>query len=405
MIEGRNIVCFASGWSYHPTSKHHVMRGLAEHNHVVWVNWHSSRRPGLSLDDLKTMAGKLWQIQRGPRQASDNITVTTPPQLPLPSSAWARKTNACLVRRAVRGILKQLPKRPVQLWSFAPDVSDLVGCFGEELALYYCVDAFGEFPGYDRELIARLERKLIDRSDIVLTTSQPLYESKRPLHRNVRLVQHGVDHQHLSRAVTDNPIVPEDLRRLPKPVFGFVGVVGEWVDLDLLAGLARRRPDASIVMIGPTSTPRIAGLPNIHWLGARSHQDLPNYLAGFDVGLIPFRQVPLTHNANPIKLYEYLAAGVPVVSTPLPAVQPMPGSVWLASSADRTAACCSEALRHNQPRDRLRRSRLMAAEAWTARLERISQLVSDVLGSRTRPVPITPTGNPSREALLEPSLT
>jgi len=381
VIKDRNIVCFASGWDYHPTSKHHIMRRLAEHNHVIWVNWHSSRRPSIGLNDLRTVAGKLRQIRRGPERAGRQITVITPPQIPLPGSEWARQVNARLVRRSIHRLLGQLPRRPVQLWSFAPDVADMVGCFNEELVLYYCVDAFGEFPGYDRRLIERLERELIDKSDVVLTTSQPLYETKRPLHPNVHLVQHGVDHTSLSRAVTETLPLPADLRILPRPILGYVGVVGEWVDLELVAGLARLRPEASIAIIGPASTSRapLAGLSNVHWLGARSHLELPNYLAGFDVGLIPFRMLPLTHNANPIKLYEYLAAGVPVVSTSLPAVNPVRNSVRLADDPATTAAACDQAGGHNAAAERLRRSEMMASQSWSARLEQISGIVEQTL--------------------------
>ena len=384
MIRDKNIICFASGWDYHPTSKHHVMRRLAEHNNVIWVNWHASRRPSLGLNDLKTIAGKLRQIRRGPRQAGEQLTVVTPPQVPLPRSTWARKLNARVVRRAIHRILRQLPDRPAQIWSFAPDIVDLVGGFNEELVLYYCVDAFGEFPGYDRDLIDHLETALIARSDVVLTTSQPLYETKRALHPNVHFVQHGVDHRRLSRAVRENLPIPRDLLALPKPVLGFVGVVGEWVDLDLVMGLARQRPEASIVISGPltTSKPPLAHPPNVHWLGARGHDVLPCYLRGFDVGLIPFCKVPLTHNANPIKLYEYLAAGVPVVSTSLPAVHPIPGSVWLADDAETTARYCDAALANNQPEARKHRSELMAAESWEARLDQIDGIVQNTLRDR-----------------------
>ncbi|MBI4578788.1 MAG: glycosyltransferase [Planctomycetes bacterium] len=378
MISGRTIICLASGWDYHPTSKHHVMRQLSQGNRIVWVNWHCSRRPSLGVADLRSMALRLRQMRRGARQVTDAITVLTPPQVPLPGSRVARQLNRRLVRRAVRRVLERLPRRPVQLWSFAPDAADLVGGFGEEVVVYYCVDAFGEFSGYNRELIERRERELIARSDVVITTSPPLFETRRTLHPNVHLIEHGVDHQHLSKALQSETAIPTDLASLPRPILGFVGVVGDWVDVELVAGLARQRPDASIVMIGPVTTGRgSAGtLRNVHWLGGRDHRLLPAYLKSFDVGLIPFRQVPLTHNANPIKLYEYLAAGVPTVSTSLPAVRPMPRSVWLADDAARTAAACDEALRHNTADDRAARSALMLAHSWSQRLEEISTIVS-----------------------------
>lgn len=397
MISDRIIICFASGWNYHPTSKHHVMRRLSERNHVIWINWHASRCPRIGWQDIKLAVSKLHQVQQGARQVNPNMTVMTPMQIPLPGSSLMRKVNAKLVRRAIEKELRKLPDLPVQVWSFAPDVSDLLGKFNEELDLYYCVDAFGEFPGFNRALIERRERELMDQCDLILTTSSPLYESKKLLHPNVHLFQHGVDHAHLSRAITEELPVPEDLQNLPRPIYGFVGVIGEWVDHDLIAELARRNRQASIVMIGPETTSRgkCAGQPNIHFLGGKDYTQLPAYLKHFDVGLIPFRNVALTRNANPIKLYEYLAAGVPTVSTSLPAVQPKEGSVWIADDASMMSASCHEAMNHNEPNLRARRSRETFSESWTQRVEQMSELIEQTLNPqqtlKTQPMSDSPT--------------
>jgi len=384
MISGKTIICLASGWDYHPTSKHHIMRELSKQNHVIWVNWHASRRPGVAWSDLRHIVSRLGQIRQGARQVSDAITVLTPWQVPLPGWRLAGRFNALMVRRAVHKILGNLPPMPVQIWSFAPDVAELIGNLDldEELIVYYCVDAFGEFPGYDRELIERLERELLSKCDLVITTSRPLYEKRQRLHSNIHLLQHGVDHAHLSRALHGHLPIPPELRDLPRPILGYVGVIGSWVNLDLVAGLAQATPNASVVLVGPEQTSRgpCAGLPNVHWLGPRAHQVLPNYLRCFDVGLIPFRHVPLAYNANPIKLYEYLAAGVPVVSTSLPAVELLPGAVWLADDVGETVACCAQAIEQNREADRRSRSELMRAESWSARLEHISNLVAATLG-------------------------
>jgi glycosyltransferase involved in cell wall biosynthesis len=384
VIQGRNIICFASGWDYHPTSKHHVMRALSRENNVIWVNWHASRRPKATWADVRAIAARLWQIRKGARRVTSQITTVTPWQVPMPGSKLACQFNAFSVRRAVQKVLDRLPDWPVQIWSFAPDMVDLVGAFGEELVVYYCVDAFGEFPGYDADLIERRERELMARSDLVFATSPPLYETKRQTHDNVHFIQHGVNHAHLSRAVTEDFPIPEDLKKLPRPILGFVGVIGEWVDLSLVAGLAKRCPDASVVMIGPEVTSRgpCAGLKNIHWLGGRDHVKLPAYLQHFDVGLIPFTKAPLAYNANPIKLFEYLAAGVPVVSSSLPVIQEIPDSVWLADDADAMARQCRLAAGHNEEAARQERSDRMTAESWSARLEQMSELALASLPSK-----------------------
>lgn len=380
MISGKTIICFASGWDYHPTSKHHVMRHLSACNHIIWVNWHASRRPSADLADLRTICSKLRQIRQGPRRVADTITVITPAQLPLPGSRTARRLNTELVRHAIDKVRRSMTG-PTQIWSFAPDVGDLIGAFDEELVLYYCVDAFGAFPGYDRAVTEQRERELLARSDVVITTSPPLYEAHSSGHTNVHLVEHGVDHAHLSRAVREQLPQPSDLAGLPRPILGFVGIIGEWVDLDLLAELAQLRRDASIVLIGPELSGRgpCSSLANVHWLGPRPHAELPRYLRSFDVGLIPFRHTPLAHHANPIKLYEYLAAGVPVVSTSIPSVRPVPGSVWLADEATGMAVACGRAMRHNNESSRRERSNGMREHAWRHRIEKLSAIVSDTL--------------------------
>lgn len=404
MIAGKNILCFASGWDYHPTSKHHVMRQLAANNHIIWVNWHSSRCPRPGFADLRSVLSKLGEIRRGAINVSDSMTVVTPPQLPLPGSSIARRMNTSWMRAAIGRVLGRLPSRPVQIWSFAPDIADLVGWFDEELVLYYCVDAFGEFPGYDRELIERRERELMDRTDVVITTSPPLYRSRRLMHPNVHFIQHGVDHTHLSRAVVEPLPVPPELKDLPRPIYGFVGMIGEWVDLDLVADLADRHPHASVVMIGPETTGRgpCAAVNNIHWLGARNHTLLPQYLRQFDVGLIPFQHVPLTHHANPIKLYEYLAAGVPTVSTSLPAIDAVDGSVWLADDGLSMAKACEEAVHCNSIAQRRDRSASMFPQSWTARLEEIGAIVAETMLGKGPIMPPQPRRSPAGVIVTPP---
>ncbi len=377
MISGRNIICIASNWFFDPTSKHQVMKRLAEQNHVIWVNYHGSRRVRASAADLKAIGGRLRQIFVGPQAVSPSMTVLTPIVLPLPGSAAARHLNRRILVRQIRKVLRGLPPRPIQLWSFAPDVSYLVGHFGEERVVYYCVDEFSAFQGYDAELIRRLEKELIDRADLVITTSRRLQSSKEPLHPHTHLVTHGVDYEHFARAGDHETRVPGDVAKLPHPILGFFGLIQDWVDLDLLAEVARRRPDWSIVLIGTSAvdTSAYAGVPNLHFLGQRPYSVLPAYCRAFDAGLIPFRLNELTLNVNPIKLREYLAAGLPVVSTPLPEVEAYRPLVEIAQGAEAFVAACERAVAARGPEQAARRQAAVQAETWRAKIELLSHLV------------------------------
>ena len=376
MIAGRNIICFASNWFYDPTSKHHVMRVLSHRNQVIWVNYHGSRRPAATAADLTSVIGKLGQFVRGPRRVAENIVVVTPAIIPLPGIAAAEQVNRALMTRQIRTVLGGLPERPVQVGSFAPDGGAMRGAFGEELFVYYCVDEFSEFAGYDGEAIRRAEQQTLDGADLVVTTSVALFESKRQSNRNTFLVPHGVDFDHF--ASSDAAVIPDELADLDGTVLGFFGMISEWVDRDLLAAVARARPDWTLVLIGEVKTDvsAITGLKNVRLLGRRPYSALPGYCRRFDAGMIPFRMNALTRAVNPIKLREYLAAGMPVAATPLPELKRFASMIELGATPTGFVAACERALSTNDELSRWRRRAAMSGESWEARVSQISTLAS-----------------------------
>ncbi|MCG3137213.1 MAG: hypothetical protein HJJLKODD_01056 [Phycisphaerae bacterium] len=382
MIRGRNIIAIASNWHFDPTSKHHVMRILAEENHVVWVNYHGSRRPQLNKGDLSAIWNKLGQIRQGPEQITPTLTVLTPLLLPLPGSRWARSLNQQLVVRQIRRVLRRLPDQPVQLWSFAPDVDYLVGRFNEELDLYYCVDEFSAFSTYDAATIQQLERALIDRCDLVITTARNLQNSKSAYHPHTYLVNHGVSYDHFARAMEPQTDIPEAIRGVPAPIFGYFGMVQDWLDQELIEAVARRHPDWSFVFLGKqeVAVDRLRTLPNVHLLGQVKFADLPGYCKAFDVGLIPFKINNLTINVNPIKLREYLAAGLPVVSTDLPEVRAYRPHVLIGENAENFESACRQALQQRSLYHRQQRQAAVRHETWPDKVREIAHYVQDIQG-------------------------
>ena len=384
MIQDRTIICIANRWDYDPTSKHHVMKALARSNQVVWVNYRGSRRPRASARDALAILATLKAALAGPRRVSDSMVQLTPVVIPGALPARLQAANQALLVAQIRRALKRLPQRPVQLWTFAPDVSFLAGRFDEECLVYYCVDEFAAFEDHDSRAIRTAERRLIDRADVVITTSQTLYESRRAQHPNTFLVRHGVDFAHFASAVDGTLPVPQDLADIPRPVFGFFGLMHHWFDVELLAAVARARPDKSFVLIGDSHTEvsALKELPNVHLLGRRDYRDLPAYCAAFDAALLPFRINRMTRNINPIKLREYLAAGLPVIATPLPEAAVYQPDVLIAKDAISFARCCSQALTMTSPDARRRRSARVADESWTTVVERLSKIVTGVVEGR-----------------------
>lgn len=382
MLEGLSIICFAHDWEGDPTSKTHIMRILARKNRVLWVNSIGMRKPTVSKADFQRMVAKLRRALRGCVEVEPNLFVTNPLVLPLPGVAWAERLNVRILAAWLRRLCRRHGIRQPILWTFLPNVNRLVGRLGEQMVIYHCVDEYSAFSGVPREALIRMERDLIRRAHIVFTSSEQLCKERWPLNPSTHFVPHGVDVAHFALALDPTTAVPDDVRGLSRPVVGFFGLLADWVDLPLIRAVALARPEWSIVLIGKAATDlgALRGLPNVHILGQRPYATLPGYCRGFDVGIIPFRANDLTVRANPLKLREYLAAGLPVVSTPLPEVARYDGLVRLANGPDAFIAAIEAALAERSPEMVRRRAGAMRAEGWEARVAEISTLVAAELG-------------------------
>jgi glycosyltransferase involved in cell wall biosynthesis len=318
MIHDRTIICIANRWDYDPTSKHQVMKQLSRRNRIIWVNYRGTRRPRVSVADLGAAIHTVGAALTGVRRISNSMVQVTPLVIPGAGNGVWQAVNRRLLVAQIRRVLAELPPAPVQLWTFAPDVHFLAGKFGEECLIYYCVDEYSAFEDFNGEAVRVAERRLIDRADLVITTSAALQESKEVLHPETHLVRHGVDVPHFTRSVDRGLTRPADLAGIPAPVYGFFGLIDHWFDVELMTAVARARPQASFVLLGDrrADTVSLEALPNVHLPGRRDYGQLPAYCAAFDAALLPFRINAMTRNVNPIKLREYLAAGLPVVSTP-----------------------------------------------------------------------------------------
>lgn len=383
MLEGASILCFANDWGGDPTSKTHIMRILARRNRVLWVNSVGMRRPMVTGRDLRRIVAKVRRSFGGCREVEPNLFVANPLALPLPGVALVDRLNASMLAAWLRSLCRRHGlERPI-LWTFPPHVNRLVGRLDERLVVYHCVDEYSAFLGVPRAALMRMEEDLIRRAHIVFTSAEQLCEERRRLNPNTHFVPHGVDVNHFARALDPATEVPDELRRLPRPVVGFFGVLAEWVDLALIRDLAASRPAWSIVLVGGATIDLrpLRGLPNIHILGRKPYSTLPGYCRGFDVGIIPFVSNELTVRANPLKLREYLAAGLPVVSTPLPEVARYDGLVHMAQGCGGFIAGIEAALAERSDAMDRRRVAAMRCEGWDARVETLSAIISQRLGS------------------------
>jgi glycosyltransferase involved in cell wall biosynthesis len=304
--------------------------------------------------------------------------------LPFPHSQLAVRVNSEILKRSLAVIRRRLGMKNFQLWSFYPTPVEYVGKLGESLSVYYVVDAWDHLPGMGRDQTRRLDEEFARKADVVFATARSLVDLKRPLNPETHLASHGVDHAHFSKALDPSTTVPSDLAQLGKPVIGFFGLIQEWVDQDLFCLLAQRHPEWAIAIIGNTNcdVSKLKGVPNIHLLGGRDYSTLPSYCRGFAVGIILFKVNELTYHVNPIKLREYLSAGLPVVSTPMPEVKAYGHLCSVPETADEFVAAVEREVAQDTPMLRQKRSAAMATERWEDVVGRVGDHVARVWAKR-----------------------
>ncbi|MCX6624261.1 MAG: glycosyltransferase [Acidobacteria bacterium] len=389
MLEGNDIICFANDWDGDPLSKKHIALRLARKNRVLWVNSTGNRNPTATLRDLRRGWKKLRQYFQGCRPVANNITVFSPLVIPFHGNPAARWVNRRLLAWSLRRACRKLGFESPITWTFVPSSADVAGSLGERLLIYHCVDEFSKFTGTNETAILEMERGLMEKADLVVVSSSRLYETKRRHNPNTFLVTHGVDVAHFRNACRREVAAPADCAKLNHPVIGFFGLIADWVDLEVVRYLASSRPQWSLLLIGEvqTDTSALRKLPNVHLLGRRSYQSLPAYCKAFDVAILPFVVNELTVAANPLKLREYLAAGLPVVATPLPEVLKLNGLVRTARTPveflEHVEALLNEGNRGPDPAV----SVLMERESWDQKMEELSRIIAglDGRGQNRRP--------------------
>ncbi|RYY58394.1 MAG: glycosyltransferase family 1 protein [Chitinophagaceae bacterium] len=255
-------------------------------------------------------------------------------------------------------------------WFYTPMAVPLLDAFAQpEVIVYDCMDELSAFKNAPVQLVEN-EKRLLEIADVVFTGGQSLFEAKRNLHNNIHPFPSSIDRHHFGSARTYDGPEPADQLAIPHPRIGFFGVIDERLDIELLRELAEKRPDWHLVLIGPVvkideaSLPRLA---NIHYLGGKTYPELPAYLSGWDVAIIPFAINESTRFISPTKTPEYLAGGKPVVSTPIrDVVDPYGemGLVQIAPDAAGFSVAIEKAL--NQKND----------QAWVSSVNRFLDTIS-----------------------------
>ncbi len=339
----------------------------------------------LGLRRGRPFVAELAQSLRPPRRVDDRLWVGRH-FLPVPyhAASWLtsrRAANRLGQRLLAPAIARDLARlgfhQPVFIAGLPHAVDTLPWLPRRQALVYHCADDYAHVHGFPATL-PELEADLCQQADLVITTSETLCQERRRFNPNTHWVPNGADIAHFSASASP----AAELQPIPRPIVGFVGGLSQWVDIGLIGALARARRDWSFVLVGPVGTDvsALRDLDNVTLLGARPYHKLPAYLAAMDVGLIPFKQDSVTYHADPIKAYEYLAAGLPVVATEMPALRRLSHVVRLANSPEAFLALIAAAIDEGRAANAAARQAEAARHSWTSRFETIDALLRGWVG-------------------------
>ena len=380
-VRGLDIVCLGSAdWDADlPTNQHHLMRLLARDNRVLFVESLGLRRPQMASRDVRRILRRLRRCVG--TTSRDGLEVLSPLVVPLHSTRAVRALNARLLCHHVGGAARRMALADPILWSYVPQAEVLIDELRPRTVVYHCVDDIAAQKGVDAEAFEAAERRFAARADIVLASAPAIAQRLRSLAPNVVLAPNVADTARFAGALEPGAVDPA-LAALPRPRIVFTGaVVATKLDVTLIIELARIRPTWTFAFVGPvgagdprTDVSALLAEPNVRWLGPRRYEELPRVLRGADAGIVPYRLDRLTASVFPLKVYEYLAAGLPVVATPLPALHGVE-DVDTARDAPAMARCLDRLLAEDDPERRRARSRHAQQHTWQTRMDEIADLL------------------------------
>ncbi len=318
---------------------------------------------------------------------SDNLWIVRPH---LPAGLSNEETDKAL-KNLLDKLLKNKNSDDVIFWYYTPMALSFSGHYNPALTIYDCMDELSNFKNAPRRL-KEFEDMLLEKADIVFTGGQSLYDFKKDRHHNIYPFPSSIDKKHFERARTVKE-EPEDQRNIPGIKLGFYGVIDERFDAELIKNMALLRPEWNFILLGPVvkiNRDSLPNLPNVHMLGGKSYDELPHYVSGWDIALIPFAINESTRFISPTKTPEYLASGVPVVSTPIrDVVKPYgeKGIVKIASNAEEFVAAVEEYLKMDKTKWLPEVDDFLSDKSWSATFMEMMKKINSALNTNRKAKP------------------
>lgn len=384
MLEDCGVVYFGNDWfAENRTSSHHVAQRLAMRMPVLYVDSPGMRAPQASGRDLRRAMRKLREAFRAPQRLEGALWHCTVPQLPFRRLPGVTLFNRLFSRWALRRAMRVLGTRRRISWFVTPHPGFLARRLGESLCVYYCIDDYAAHPGVDAKLIAASDLALTKAADLVFVAPPALLAVKQAQNPRVHFSPHGVDASLFAQASDPATELPPLARGLVHPVVGYFGSIHEWIDVELIAWLARTRPQWTFLLVGYAAikVAELEALPNVVLAGAQAYRSLPAWARAFDVAIIPYRRNRQVENANPLKLREYLATGKPIVAVGNPEIARFASLVRIADDRDGFLAALDRAIADGPEKGAAERMAAVAEQSWERRTEEVLREVAASLAS------------------------
>lgn len=381
-----------SPWEGMWRNRHQLMSRFARRMPVLYVE------PWVRARQLRTGAvgvrGMLRGLSAAPlRKTGSGVHVLASP--PHRAVSHSGRLKAASLRRWTRWVARHAADigitRPI-VWLSQPGMGEVLGHLNESLSIYHVVDEYAGYTGTDASRRAQLqaaEDRVLDAVDLSIVVSEALEQAKKGPGRRIEIVPNAVDYEAFRDAVA-NADEPADMASIPGPRVGYSGLTGVRLDLDLVNDLAESLPDLHFVFVGQVDRREcdselraLEARGNVHFLGQKAVAEVPAYVAAFDAGLLPYRMNLETAHISPLKLYEYLAAGLPVVSTPIPAALPFSSCVAIAGEPGEFRSALMQALETDGPAARAGRQEVASRNTWDDRVRSIMALIGSALNARS----------------------
>ena len=378
-----DFLVFSDDWGEHPSSCQHIFKEIAKDYRVVWVNTIGMRNPTLTLRDLKKAAKKILKmvrLNRCKRRAAtqlENIAICQPLMLPFTRSRFARRFNRWSVTRRVVSELKSRTINEPIIVTTVPNAAEYPKLLRSGSTIYYCVDDFFRWPGLDSMRVNEMEEDLIGYADVIIAASDSLAKKFESSNLPVYILTHGVDVEHFQNLNTTEHL---KLLTINRPRIGFFGLVDDRMDWALIDAIARDAKGISFVFAGKVDATagRLPKRQNIHFLGNVEYSELPSFIVGMEVLMIPYKTTGIGEMIAPLKLKEYLCTGKPVLVTPFSEMRRYAPPVRIAKTPEEWSEALNAVLNQLNCEEHRQITSDLKSESWCEKAKAFIEIAMNV---------------------------